>query len=395
MKSYTKTCEVCGTEFETYNNRNRSCSKECTKVLKYPVKTKVCECCGNEYETSSSKAKYCSRKCTSKAGKLKNRAQEIIKSREKYDETYPECRICGLRGINLTSHINRIHELSEEEYKTKFGIDDISELYTESYRQKLSENMMGENNVWYNHKGKYSPFSKNNINYKELSELEIQEQIDTVIGKAVQTRNENGTETTRLEYYLNQGMSEEDARAALKERQTTFNLEKCIERYGAKEGPRIWKERQDKWQDTLTSKSQEEIDDINRRKFSGGGHSKISQELFESLKIQDARYGINGGEYRVKLNNGKHASLDFWYNGKIIEFFGDLWHANPKKFKAADKPLLSKIGISKSAKEIWQKDQGRLEQLHHLGYEILVIWESEYKQDKEKAKQKCLEFLKT
>lgn len=70
----------------------------------------------------------------------------------------------------------------------------------------------------------------------------------------------------QIKYYLKKGLSEEDAKAALKERQTTFTLEKCIKRHGLKEGTRIFNERNERWLNTLNSKPQEEIDAINRRK---------------------------------------------------------------------------------------------------------------------------------
>jgi hypothetical protein len=40
----------------------------------------------------------------------------------------------------------------------------------------------------------------------------------------------NGTSNTTLEYYLNQGMNEDEAKLALRKRQSTFSLEKCIEK---------------------------------------------------------------------------------------------------------------------------------------------------------------------
>ena len=179
-----------------------------------------------------------------------------------------------------------------------------------------------------------------------------------------------------------------------REAQSTFSLDKCIEKHGLEEGARIWQERQDKWQDTLTSKSQEEIDEINKSKFSGGGFSKISQELFDSIGVKESRYGTNGGEYRVKLNSGKHTSFDYFSNGKVIEFNGDLWHANPVKYKEDDKPLETKFfGNMIAAKEIWDKDAKRLREIKELGYEVLVVWELEYKNNKSETVQKCINFL--
>lgn len=64
-------------------------------------------------------------------------------------------------------------------------------------------------------------------------------------------------------------MTEEEAKIALKESQTTFSLKKCIEKYGEIEGTKRWEERQDKWQNTLNSKSEEEKIKINMSKSSG------------------------------------------------------------------------------------------------------------------------------
>jgi len=52
--------------------------------------------------------------------------------------------------------------------------------------------------------------------------------------------------TTKKEYYLKKGLSEEESLEALSKRQCTFSLEKCINKYGD-EGLNIWKNRQEKW----------------------------------------------------------------------------------------------------------------------------------------------------
>lgn len=79
------------------------------------------------------------------------------------------------------------------------------------------------------------------------------------------TKNEK-LATTTLSYFLRKGLSVEDAKAALRRRQQTFSLEKCVERYGQIEGPVRWKQRQDKWQNTINSKSREELFRINASK---------------------------------------------------------------------------------------------------------------------------------
>jgi len=71
---------------------------------------------------------------------------------------------------------------------------------------------------------------------------------------------------TQIGYWLKKGYSEKEATQKLKERQTTFSLDICTEKYGEEEGLKRFKERQDKWQNTLKSKPQSEIDKMNSLK---------------------------------------------------------------------------------------------------------------------------------
>lgn len=49
---------------------------------------------------------------------------------------------------------------------------------------------------------------------------------------------------TRIQYFIDKGLTEDEAKITLKERQATFSLEKCIMKYGKIEGTKRWKERQ-------------------------------------------------------------------------------------------------------------------------------------------------------
>ncbi len=57
-----------------------------------------------------------------------------------------------------------------------------------------------------------------------------------LLKKAAQTRKDNDNENTSLSYYLKQGMTQEEAEQSLKDRQRTFTLEKCINKYGEEKG---------------------------------------------------------------------------------------------------------------------------------------------------------------
>jgi len=64
--------------------------------------------------------------------------------------------------------------------------------------------------------------------------------------------------------------------------------------------------------------------------------------------------------------------------GIIIEYFGDYWYANPKIYAAED---VVRWGIT--AYELWFNDKKRLEALASLGYKIEIVYQTDYREDRE------------
>ena len=97
---------------------------------------------------------------------------------------------------------------------------------------------------------------------------------------------------TTLGYYLNKGYSKEESRILLYERQSTFSLKKCVEKYGEEEGYRVWQDRQDRWKETLNSKPQEEIDLINISKDSSSFSWALDScdgDTIQALELYNSR----------------------------------------------------------------------------------------------------------
>jgi len=94
------------------------------------------------------------------------------------------------------------------------------------------------------------------------------------------------------EYWIAKGLSDKEAVDKVEELfsvRPNFSLKYCIERYGMEEGTSVWIDRQNKWQDTLLSKSPEEIADINKRKA-------------HNLENYILRYGSEEGLARYNLH---------------------------------------------------------------------------------------------
>lgn len=190
------------------------------------------------------------------------------------------------------------------------------------------------------------------------------------------------------EYWIARGYSELEAALAVKENQATFSKDKCKSKHGEVEGQRIWEERQEKWLATLNSKSPEELVVINKKKVAKGFNSsegemylfaelnKIFQHLEEQVYIRDS--------------TKKHGWLfDIGLGKKLIEYNGTYWHADPRHY-SEDRIIQKK---KMSAGQIWENDRIKSEVAKSQGYEILVIWEHDFKENKQREIDKCINFL--
>ena len=190
---------------------------------------------------------------------------------------------------------------------------------------------------------------------------------------------------------MNKGNSESEAKEKLKDRQTTFSLNICIKKYGKKEGINRFNERQNKWNKSLNDGGNLKI-----------GYSKCSQDLFNSIidsynseELKDVMFATKGGEFKIQKGNGGIWRYDFvdLNRKKIIEYNGDMFHGNPKKFLSKDFPNPFNKNIT--AQEIWDKDELKIKSAKKLGFDVLVIWDSEYRWgNKQKVINRCLDFLR-
>lgn len=176
-------------------------------------------------------------------------------------------------------------------------------------------------------------------------------------------------------YYTKKGHTEEEAKVLISERQRTFTLEKCIEKHGEEQGRIIWQERQEKWIDSM--------------KKSGlhSGYSDVSKKLFDEISksFPNLSYGENEKIIRGKTRS---YSADAVLGKKIIEFYGNYWHANPKMY-TENHNIRGHV-----AKDIWNRDAIREQELKDLGYDVLVIWEKDFTENPTETIDKIKNFLK-
>lgn len=195
---------------------------------------------------------------------------------------------------------------------------------------------------------------------------------------------------TKIEYYLKKGFSEEQAKKEISKIQNRFSLEKCIEISGVEDGQKIWLNRQVKWQKSLSKNGNIK-----------GGYSEISQILFRKIiniydinEIKNVFFWTKNNEYLIKSDKSIFM-YDFTdtVKRKIIEYNGDQYHANPKIYDENDLPHPYHKERGWTSKDIWKRDDVKIDLAKKEGYDVLVIWDSEYRKFPEQTLQKCIEFI--
>lgn len=191
---------------------------------------------------------------------------------------------------------------------------------------------------------------------------------------------------TKLDYWLSKCDNDlEQAKECLKNRQSTFSKEICITKHGIDGGTEIFNQRQNKWQNTLHQNGNMKL-----------GYSKISQELFDTivniLNIKsESKYASNiGGEMSLRLND-KNYLYDYTYKNIIIEYNGDLYHANPDFYSTNECP--NPFNKNLSASDIWKADKDKILCAEYHGYKVLTVWDSEYIKDKNSTVERCINFI--
>lgn len=380
-------CKWCNKELEG-NPKKKFCNTKCkndygNNISKQRRKLKkyYCVMCGVELNHFNSK--YCD-ECYEK--------HLFIVHNERIEKhgDYVVCEICGYKAKSLVGHLNSIHQISAPMYMEQHNktLDDV---ILKTVRKSWGEKLKGENNPAYNHGGRFSPFSKKYMHYSELSDEEKTVKITALQKQVVTSLKENQNMPSQIGYWLKQGCTEDEAKQNVSKRQITFSLNKCVERHGDVEGQRVWKNRQDKWQNTLKSKSPEEIERINKAKMGGKGYSKISQKLFWPIyneiqnKYNDIYFAQLGKDKNIDtVNNNEYCSInndksifffDFYVKdiNKVIEFDGDYWHGVKRGNQKRDKIREKKITDS--------------------GISVYRVSERVFKNDPEKTIKECVNWL--
>ena len=189
----------------------------------------------------------------------------------------------------------------------------------------------------------------------------------------------------------------------------TKSYEYVVNKYGQEEWDRICKSKPHTYENFLircdnnieiaTEKYNEHLKLISTTRRS----SKIADELFSNIinnliKTNYKQYycKIHNQEWYLNIKNYGCVFLDFYLRdtGKVIEFYGDYWHANPEKYKVGMIVNLRSAG-TKKVEEVWERDNIRISHILKVPYikDVKIIWEDDFRKNPIKTEKECFEFL--
>ena len=206
--------------------------------------------------------------------------------------------------------------------------------------------------------------------------------------------------TNSQEYH---NMTDEEFKAYNKSRACT--KENFIKRHGEEDGLKRWDAYVARQIETkskpywVTKYGEEEWVAHCKRlypKNPAGGYSSVSQDAFDKIaKLipEEVQYATHGGEMGIYTKNGSYLYDCCIPDAKVVvEFQGDMWHANPAKYQPDDHPHIHHPGIT--AADIWAYDEHKRKTAEEQGYRVLYLWESDYRKDPEGALQRLVEQIK-
>ena len=98
-----------------------------------------------------------------------------------------------------------------------------------------------------------------------------------------------------------------------------------------------------------------------------------SEQLFKTIINEIKKLGYNV-KHSLKVDS-KICDIYIPSLNLIIEYFGDYWHCNPKKY---DSNFFNKKK-SKFAWELWDYDKKKIDLIKSYGYNLEVVWEGDLK----------------
>lgn len=287
---------------------------------------------------------------------------------------------------------------SEESMKKKYGDDwedKFNEFVDKANKSRNSNPNINEINY---SKGKLLRFEYflDKIN-EDTGKLYTEEEAKEKIRKKQQlnskkyadkSRGKKGITCRSVEYWIERGMSVDEAKEKVREIQSTNTIENYIKKYGEQEGIKKWIDRNKKWGKIMMEKKSESNN-------IGSAYSKSSKRLFDKVIDELRKDDIvfekvyYGEQEYSKWDKDNHRV--YFYDFVIpsiklcVEYNGVMYH--PKEGDVNWVGLHSGITYTEKI----EYDKQKIKTINDCGFTSLIIWEDD---DEDESVQKIINLCK-
>lgn len=180
-----------------------------------------------------------------------------------------------------------------------------------------------------------------------------------------------------------------------KQRYSGCSIEYFVEKYGEVQGVKKYYDLCKRKSLTITNFILKYGEILGRKKYrdyinrTKNFYSKSSQELFWKIKTNKCYFAEYNKEFGL-ISETNYYFYDFVdiELKKCIEYNGDYWHLNPKFYSKT-----YKTHYGYTAEEVWEKDKKKIDFIKSKGYDVMIVWESEYLNNPNCVIKKIEEFL--
>lgn len=282
------------------------------------------------------------------------------------------CQICGhWEQKTLNKHLKEEHNLKTTEYKQQYpeaktmtGHSKRTVDYWMLQGYSLIEAQIAVKN--------FQSLAKQRFLEKGIVEGKAQDEMQ----KQWNQKQANNSKRS-LEYWKKRGYSEQEAKNLRAAEQSKHSM-----RSSKFTGKQHTPESKQRISETMQKRVQEFGAEEWANKFYKGREGlRSTGEINCYMELQkhfpDLKANVTIENYVV----------DMAYGNTIIEYYGDFWHANPKVFLQDTLPLLGKV------QRIHDRDKRRVDKFANLGYNTYIIWEADWKKDKQEEIQKIKKYI--
>jgi very-short-patch-repair endonuclease len=302
-----------------------------------------------------------------------------------------KCKICGNEFINLGRHINCSHSMKGQEYKKIYGDtpllivgDNVRCKISESVKRQMSDPILRKRLSDIQKRGA-SIFTKKHWIKKGFSEEEAMRKVCEIQKENSKKSNDNFTPNRscfRKEYWMDRFCLSEDA-ASKKVSEIQSELSSRSPKFLGKVRTDEQKEKISKSMKSFISETGHSHWALHFGKF--GGTSKLERSVYSYIKEHInplVESNVSIGNYIVDILDAS--------SKKIVEVYGDFWHANPKFYIGEN--IINEKMMNIPASQKWENDEARIWSLTEMGFRVLIVWENDWTKEREHTIEKIKDF---